>query len=46
MTTASKHSSKLSGLLLFALAAGLLGASGFVYAADRTVVGELWSADG
>ena len=46
MLTASRFSPKLSGLLLFALAAGLLGASGFVYAADRTVVGELWSADG
>ncbi len=46
MLTAARLSSKLTGLLLFALAAGLLGASGFVYAADRTVVGELWSADG
>ena len=46
MTSALKQSPKLSGLLLFALAAGLLGSSGFVYAADRTVVGELWSADG
>jgi hypothetical protein len=46
MTTVFKHAPKLSGLLIFALAAGLLGTSGFVYAADRTVVGELWSADG
>jgi len=46
MLSALKQSSRLSGLLLIALAAGLLGASGFVYAADRTVVGELWSADG
>ena len=30
-----------SGFLLFALAAGLLGHSGFAYAADRTVFGEL-----
>lgn len=36
----------LAGLLLFALSAGILGHSGFVYAADRTVVGELWSSDG
>lgn len=36
----------LAGLLLFALSVGLLGHSGFVYAADRTVVGELWSSDG
>jgi len=36
----------LAGLLLFALSTGLLGQSGFVYAADRTVVGELWSSDG
>ncbi len=36
----------LAGLLLFIVSAGLLGTSGFVYAADRTVVGELYSADG
>lgn len=36
----------LTGLLLFALSTGILGHSGFVYAADRTVVGELWSMDG
>ena len=46
MLTAARISTKITGLLLFALAAGLFGASGFVYAADRTVVGELWSADG
>jgi len=46
MLTAPKQSSRLTGLLLFALATGLLGASGFVYAADRTVVGELYSQDG
>jgi len=45
MLTALEQSPRLTGLLLFALAAGLFGASGFVYAADRTVVGELWSAD-
>ena len=45
MLTALKPSSRLAGLLLFALAAGLFGGAGFVYAADRTVVGELWSAD-
>ncbi len=38
--------SVLTGLLLFIFSIGLLGISGFVYAADRTVVGELWSADG
>ncbi len=37
--------SVLTSLLLFILSIGLLGSSGFVYAADRTVVGELWSAD-
>ena len=36
----------LAGLLLFAFSTGILGHSAFVYAADRTVVGELWSADG
>ena len=45
MLNASKQSSRLTGLLLIALAVGLFGASGFVYAADRAVVGELWSAD-
>jgi hypothetical protein len=44
MLTAVKRSSRLTGLLLL-LAAGFLGASGFSYAADRTVIGELWSAD-
>jgi hypothetical protein len=45
MLNALKQSSRLTGLLLFALAAGLFSAPGFVYAADRAVVGELWSAD-
>jgi len=36
----------LSSLIVFCTALGLLGHSGFVYAADRTVVGELWSQDG
>ena len=35
----------LSSLIVFIAAIGLLGNSGFVYAADRTVIGELWSAD-
>lgn len=38
--------SVFTGLLLFILSLGMLGTSGFVYAADRTVVGELFSADG
>ncbi len=46
MLTSARHTPKLTGLLLIALTAGLFGASGFVYAADRAVVGELWSADG
>ncbi len=37
--------SPMTSLLLFILAIGLLGTSGFVFAADRTVIGELWSAD-
>ena len=45
MKFAPKNRSVLTSLLLFMVAIGLLGASGFVYAADRTVVGELWSAD-
>lgn len=35
----------LSSLLVFVAAIGLLGGSGYVYAADRTVIGELWSMD-
>lgn len=35
----------MSALLLFVVAAGLLGSPGFIYAADRLVVGELYSAD-
>ena len=34
-----------SSLIVFIAAIGLLGHSGFVYAADRTVIGELWSMD-
>ncbi len=37
---------QLCSLLVFIAAIGLLGNSGFIYAADRTVVGELWSQDG
>ncbi len=36
----------LTGILLFILCIGLLGSSGDIYAAERTVVGELFSADG
>jgi len=36
----------LCGLLLFAFSCGLLSSPGWVYAADRTVVGELFSSDG
>ena len=46
MTASNRNGSGFKGLLLFALAAGLLGSSGFIYAADRTAVGELWSQDG
>ena len=46
MEIVRNRSTVFKGLLLFAVASGLLGTSGFVYAADRTVVGELWSADG
>ena len=41
-----KSTRSLTALLLFIAAIGLLGGSGFVYAADRPVVGELWSQDG
>jgi len=36
----------LTSLILFVGTAGLLGYAGFAYAADRTVIGELWSQDG
>ena len=36
----------LTVFLLFVVCAGLLTGPGWVYAADRTVVGELFSADG
>jgi uncharacterized membrane protein HdeD (DUF308 family) len=42
----SKCPQVLTGLLLFAAAVGLFSNPGWSYAADRTVVGELWSADG
>jgi len=45
MNFASSPRYAFTGLLLFILSVGLLGSSGFVYAADRTVMGELWSAD-
>lgn len=45
MNFATGRRSVYTGLLLFILSVGLLGTSGFVYAADRTVVGELYSAD-
>ena len=35
----------LTGLLLFVFSLGLLGQSGEVFAAERLVVGELYSAD-
>lgn len=39
------HRSTHTGLLLFVLSLGMLGVAGPVYAADRTVVGELFSAE-
>lgn len=36
----------LTGLLLLVFCLGMMGTSGFIYAADRAVVGELYSADG
>ena len=39
------YRSVLTGLLLFIFCIGLMGISGWVYAADRTVVAELYSAD-
>ena len=46
MRTASRRTPLLAGFLLFVVSAGLCTAPGWVYAADRTVVGELFSADG
>lgn len=41
------HSARIlrSSLLVIVVATGLVGGAGLVQAADRTVVGELWSAD-
>ncbi len=36
----------LTVFLLFVISTGLLTGPGWVYAADRTVIGELFSADG
>ena len=46
MLQISRRTVTVAGLLLFALAAGLLSSPGWIYAADRTVVGELFSQDG
>lgn len=46
MTTRRPRAAAFCGLLLFAVACGLLSQPGFIYAADRTVVGELFSQDG
>ncbi|MBE0565417.1 MAG: hypothetical protein IH621_05640 [Krumholzibacteria bacterium] len=46
MPTSRTRSAATCGLLLLAAACGLLGRPGFIHAADRTVVGELFSADG
>jgi len=35
----------LASLIIFIATVGLFGNTGFSYAADRTVIGELWSAD-
>lgn len=45
MNFATRRRFAYTGLLLFIISVGLLGTSDFVYAADRTVVGELYSAD-
>ncbi len=45
MKFVSSSRSVLTGILLFIFCIGLMGTSGWVYAADRTVIGELWSAD-
>ena len=46
MRLVSRRATVAAGFLLFVLSAGLLAQPGWVYAADRTVVGELFSADG
>ena len=35
----------LFSVTLLIATTGLFGNSGFIHAADRTVIGELWSAD-
>ncbi len=43
----NSHHAKImiSSLIVFIAAIGLLGDSGSIYAADRTVIGELWPMD-
>ena len=45
MMTSRAARNILSCLIIAVVAAGLFGNTGFTYAADRTVLGELWSAD-
>ncbi len=45
MLKSSAARTMLSCLLVVVALTGLFGNTGFVYAADRTVVAELWSAD-
>ncbi len=37
---------RIAGLLALLAVLICLGTANFVYAADRTVIGELWSSDG
>ncbi len=45
MTKSRSVKIMLASLIVIISTIGIFGSSGFIYAADRTVIGELWSAD-
>ena len=46
MTSPARRHARIAGLLAMLAMLIALGTANFTYAADRTVIGELWSADG
>ncbi len=46
MTSSTSRRARVAGLLATIAMLIALGTANFAYSADRTVIGELWSADG
>lgn len=46
MTSSACRRARVAGLLATLAMLIALGTANFAYSADRTVIGELWSADG